>query len=316
MTDIALAPVADEERSSDWENLLDRLNRQSVDKHFEAYVDVPWDDPDFAVDPDDPRWELGPDHALGGTEWYRSQPQEVRARIGLHIIASNTKVGLEFENVLKRGLLEYAFRLPNGAPEFRYAYHEVIEEAQHSLMFHELVKRTGFDLPGMPGIMRFGTRRVVAMARRCPELFFVFVLGGEDPIDDVQREALRRGDAHPLLERIMRIHVTEEARHLSFARHFLKQQVPQLPWWRKAVLAVEAPIILGVMAQLMLQPSPQVVRTYGIPKDVIREAFTDNPEHHARVAHSLRKVRSLLEELGLVTRLTRPIWKRLGLLAK
>ena len=67
------------------------------------------------------------------------------------------------------------------------------------------------------------------LGRRFPELFFIFVLGGEDPIDHVQRETLRsERELHPLLERIMRIHVTEEARHLSFARHYLKREVPKL----------------------------------------------------------------------------------------
>ena len=39
--------------------LLDRLNDQSVrpGKHFDAYVDVPWDE--HPIDPTDPRWELG-----------------------------------------------------------------------------------------------------------------------------------------------------------------------------------------------------------------------------------------------------------------
>ena len=55
------------------------------------------------------------------------------------------------------------------------------------------------------------------------------MLGGEDPIDHVQRTTLRSGrELHPLLERIMRIHVTEEARHLSFARQYLRTNVPTL----------------------------------------------------------------------------------------
>src|SRR5213078_2166833 len=93
----------------------------------------------------------------------------------------------------------------------------------HSLMFQEFVNRSGLNPPGMPKLMQFGSRGVVKMGRRFPELFFLFVLGGEDPIDYVQRRELRSGqELHPLLERIMRIHVTEEARHLSFARHYLK----------------------------------------------------------------------------------------------
>ena len=219
--------VPEEERAAvaqreSYEQLLHRLSRQSVAKHFDAYADVPWDDPAYAIDPDDPAWELGPDDALGATAWYREQPAGVRSRIALHMYASFMKIGAQFENVLQRGLLEFALRLPNGAPEFRYAYHECIEEGQHSLMFQEFVNRSGFDVPGLGWWERLGSQRVVMHARYFPELFFVFVLGGEDPIDHVQRTVLRSGKSvHPLLKRIMQIHVTEEARHLCFARQYL-----------------------------------------------------------------------------------------------
>ncbi|HEV7679198.1 MAG TPA: diiron oxygenase [Candidatus Dormibacteraeota bacterium] len=302
----------DEEQTDTWERLLERLNRQSVLKHFDAYADVPWDDPAMAIDAADPRWELDSDHPLGGTDWYRTQPAETRARIGLHIVATQMKVGLQFESNLKRGLLEWAARLPNASTEFRYAYHEIIEEAQHSLMFQEFVNRTGFDVPGLSPFMRFQARQVVRFARVFPELFFVFVLGGEDPIDHVQRVALRRGDAHPLVERIIRIHVTEEARHLSFARHYLRRQVPRLGRLRRARLALQAPMILGQMASTMMRPSAQVVQLYGIPKHVIRAAYDDNPAARTQVHESLRKVRALLVELGLVTRAAQPLWKAFG----
>src|SRR5436305_5756961 len=234
--DVRTAPPAeelDESPAGDrWNKLLDRLNDLSITKHFDAYVDVPWDDPAFALDPTDPRWELDPEmDQLGATQWYLDLPQHDRARLGCELVASKMKIGLIFESVLKRGLLEYATTLPNRTPEFRYAYHEVIEEAQHSLMFQEFVNRSGFDPPGMPKLMQFGSRQVVKLGRRFPTLFFLFVLGGEDPIDYVQRQALRsEHEIHPLLERIMRIHVTEEARHLSFARHYLKRNVKELGW--------------------------------------------------------------------------------------
>jgi hypothetical protein len=41
-----------------WRSLLDRLNRQSVIRHFDAYADIDWDSPLFALNPEDPRWEL------------------------------------------------------------------------------------------------------------------------------------------------------------------------------------------------------------------------------------------------------------------
>jgi hypothetical protein len=312
--------VPDEERpradrSEKYADLVRRLSHQSVVKHFDAYADVPWDDPGHRIDADDPRWELGADNTLGATAWYLAQPAGTRSRIGLHTYATFMKIGVQFENVLQRGLLEFAWRLPNQSPEFRYAYHEVIEEGQHSLMFQEFVNRTGFDIPGLPWWQQLGARRVVGHARRFPALFFVFVLGGEDPIDHVQRSALRSGrELHPLLRRIMQIHVTEEARHLCFAREYLRRTVPALPAPARAALAIGAPLILGQMSKLMMQVSPQIVRAYSIPREVVAEAYTNNPEHRRQTLEALAKVRALCDELGLVTPRTRRVWRRVGLL--
>jgi hypothetical protein len=182
------------------------------------------------------------------------------------------------------------------------------------MMFQEFVNRSGIPASGLPWPMQFGSRRVVTMGRLFPELFFVFVLGGEDPIDFVQRSVLRsQRDLHPLLERIMRIHVTEEARHLSFARHYLRRNVPQLGWLRRQVLGVGAPFILGTMAAIMLRPSPEVIRTYDIPKPVIREAYSHNPASRQYVVDSLRKVRELCVELGIVTPLSKQLWRAFGI---
>jgi hypothetical protein len=301
-----------------FERLVARLSRQSVDKHYDAYADIPWDDPAYAIDPDDPRWELSDTDPLGATLWYRSQPPSVRSRIGLYRVASAMKIGLQFENILKRGLLEHAFVLDNRDPTFRYAYHEVIEEAQHGLMFQEFVNRAPFDLPGLPWFMRLGSDRIVKLGRHFPQLFFMFVLGGEDPIDHVQREALRAGRAggdelHPLLEIIMRHHVTEEARHLSFARSSLKREVPGLGWVRRQVLAVATPVILGTMAQLMMQAPGDLIATFAIPDEVVRQAYRDNADHARATVDSLRKVRRLSRELGIINPVSRQLWQRLGI---
>jgi len=311
--------VPEEDRAStarreSYPALVARLSRQSVVKHFDAYADIDWDAPDFAIHHDDPRWELGPEDVLGATAWYRSQPQPVRAALGLHMIATFMKIGAQFESVLKRGLLEFAWRLPNNSPEFRYAYHETIEEAQHSLMFQEFVNRTGFDVPGLGPLDRFGSRLVIRFARTFPELFFLFVLGGEDPIDHVQRTALSSGyPVHPLLKRIMQIHVTEEARHLCFARHYLKQNVPKLGAVKRFVLRTRTPIILGIMSQMMMRPSPQIVQRYAIPREVLDEAYRHNPVHKSRTLDALAKVRALCLELGMITRSSQRLWRLFGI---
>lgn len=317
MTAVPTQLVDEEDQRSTpggWDALLSRLSNLSVTRHFDAYADIDWDSEEMRIDREDPRWILRDDDPLGRTEWYRSLPPVTQSGLGLDMIASKMKLGLQFESILKQGLLRFAADLPNGSPEFRYCYHELIEEAQHSLMFQEFVNRSGFDARGLSRMDRAGAGFVVRLARRFPELFFVFVLGGEDPIDHVQRRELRNGgEIHPLLERIMRIHVTEEARHLSFARHYLKKRVPSLGRVRRAELAVGAPLILAAMAQLMLRPSRQIVATYRIPKEVLDEAYTSNSEHRAATVESLQKVRRLCEEVGLLTPAYRQLWRALGL---
>ncbi|HLF41006.1 MAG TPA: diiron oxygenase, partial [Acidimicrobiia bacterium] len=261
--------------------------------------------------------ELPPFDPLARTEWYRSQPPEVRARIGLYRYGACMKIGWHFENLLQRGLLGYASRLPNGALEFRYAHHELIEESQHTLMFQEFVNRSGLPVRGMPGgLFRLVEAGGVRMSRLFPPLFFVGVLAGEDPVDHLQRLQLQ-GDRelHPLVERIMRIHITEEARHLSFARHLLTRDAARLSRGRRAVLSLAAPVVLGVLTKVMIRPPGDLVRHFGIPKTVARQAFRTRDGRRLE-QDAVAKSRRLLCDLGLVNRPARLVWRAMGIWAR
>jgi hypothetical protein len=291
-----------------------RLSRLSVEKHHDAYADIAWSAPEHAIDPRDPRWELGEDDPIGASGWYRALPPARRARLGLHVVASAMRTGVEFERVLKLGLLELAAVLPEDSPDQRYVYHEVVEEAQHALMFTEFLRRARAaapDLvtPGLPALLGPVRDRIPPLARRFPELFFVFVLGGEDPIDHVQRRILSTDrEVHPLLRRVMQVHVIEEARHLAFARSFLADRVPRLSPSGRRALAVAAPVILAIMARLMLRPPRHLVREYGIP----RALRGDHPLQRARLLEAVRRVHDVLDDLHLAPR---PLWRALGVTA-
>ncbi len=306
---------AEVEREETYRRFLARISHQSVVKHFDAYADIPWDEPAFAIDHDDPRLILSEDDPLGGTTWYRSQPQGIQSRIGLHMIANFARIGYAFEGVLKRGLLEFAAALPDDAPEFRYAYHEVIEEAQHGLFFHEFVQRTRLSVRP-PRILGVGERFVIRMGRTFPELFFMFVLAGEDPIDHVQRRMLQSGrPMHPLIERITRIHITEEARHMSFARHYLRRTVPRLGAVKRFVMRVRTPIVFKIASLLMMRPSSHMVRTYAIPEAAMRAAYGPGSPAQQRTLDALRKPRELCWELGVLNEPWSRVWKALGIYA-
>ena len=302
-------------QTDDFTTMVGRLNKLSVERHFDAYADIDWDAPEFALDPTDERFELPAIDPLRHTDWYTGLSPTDRATIGCYRWAACMKTGWHFENLLQRGLLRHAFELGNGVPEFRYLHHEIIEESQHTLMFQEFVNRSGLPVKGMPWVLRrLAEWFVVPLSRVFPTLFFLFVLGGEDPVDHLQRRVLADPDTklHPLVERIMRIHTTEEARHLSFARHYMHRTVPQLGFFRRLHLAIISPVVLGVMARLMLWPSYDLVRHFGVPGDVVR-ASNRTPQGRQLLKDSVSKTRKLFIELGLITPFSKLLWKAAGL---
>jgi hypothetical protein len=296
-----------------YSDILARLNRASVSKRFEAYVDVPWDDAAARVDPSDPRWQENVSDILGGNAWYQSQPEAVRARIALGFVAYQMKRGVEFENILSRGLLGFALKQPNGSAAYRYAYHEVIEEGQHSLMFQEFVNRSGCDVHALAGLYKVLSETVPRLGRVFPALFFVYVLAGEVPIDQTQRALLRRGDRlHPLLRRIVQIHVTEEARHVCFAHKYLASHVAGLSWFQRLQIQHFAPFVVSQTARLMLRPPRAFTRQLGIPDRVMREVYA-SASYLQYMRNAVQPLYETLSELGLTPAFTAHLWRWVGI---
>lgn len=296
-----------------YNNIVKRLSKQSVEKHFEAYVDIDWDSTENTVDPEDARWELFFVDPLRRSDWYNGLTQKEQRKAGITRIATVMRIGWEFENLLQRGLLQAAFRLPNGAPEFRYIHHEVIEESHHSMMFQEFVNRTGLKVKGMPVYLKFLAETVVLPTQKLfPALFFFFVLGGEDPIDHMQRTELKNGNPPELVKQIMKIHVTEEARHISFARQTLKVSVPQLSKLRRGILSVLVPGQMAIMVRLMVYPSSNFRKLNSVPiKEYLKSVRSLDSRQLVKDAAS--KPRKLATDLGLMNPIAKLVWKATGL---
>lgn len=291
---------------------IDRLVDLSANGH-DAYDDVDWELP---LDPEDPRLRLPDFDPLARTLWYQQLPPPRQSEVGLVRAATQLRVGWEFENLLQQGLLARAYRMRNANASFRYLHTEVMEESQHTLMFFEFVRRHASHARGMPQQLRIlGDVVVHVAARRLPALFYFMVLGGEIPIDHVQRLALKTHDPHPLLHRIIEIHVEEEARHVSFANTELRRIVPRLGRADREALAVAVPGVLRVMAPLMVQPTPWLVRHYNIPRRDLRQAL-EHPESQQLVRDSVARIRKTCEHLDLLTPAGEKVWAAVGLVAR
>ena len=304
------------DRSEPYPRLLARLSEMSVRKCHDPYLDVGWDAPENRIEPDDPRLCIDPEHALTRSDWYRALPEAERSRFGRAWLAQTAKYAINFEAVLGRGLLELAPHVPNGSPEYRYAMHEVVEEARHSQMFQELINRLGEDPRPVIGFDAFMDDRIAHLGRTFPELLFFAVLGGEIFIDHQNRELLRRSrqSVHPLVRRVMQIHVTEEARHVCFAERYLQAHLPRCTRWQRVKLAWAIPLIIGESKRIMLEPDARLIARFGIPRSALRGAFGPGSEHRATVAAVVEPVRALCEQHGLFRRQHAAWWRALGLL--
>ena len=299
-----------------YDEALRTLSEGSVRRHFDAFADIDWDDPAYAIDPDDDCWVLPPEHPIGGHEWYQGLPVERQREIGLWSMAQMMKVGLGFENLLIRGLMQYVFDLPNGSPEYRYVTHEATEETHHTQMFQEFTNRSGVDAPGMRAWTKTLPLQMLvpSLSRIFPELFFTLVLGGEEPIDHAQKMILRSGwEMHPLVQRIVSIHVAEEARHISFAHRYLTERAGGMGPVRKGLLGVLTPVAYRLMCDMILAPSRSSCRELGIPRKVVKEIHWDSPQGRELLSETFADLRMLAEEMGVRNRVTRPLWKVLGI---
>ncbi|MGA8255259.1 MAG: diiron oxygenase [Nocardioides sp.] len=293
-----------------YEERLRTLSEASVDLHFDAFKDIDWDHPDYAIDPTDERWILPEADVLGRHPWYRGLPKDEQIRIGLYRQANVTKVGLQFEQILIAGLMNYVFALPNGSPEFRYSTHEATEECHHTQMFQEFVNRSGQDVGGGSALFRGVSPILPLAARLVPFGFFFGVLAGEEPIDHVQKTVLRAGnDMHPLLQRIMQIHVAEEARHIGFAHQYLQHNAPKLKRHERAVLSVAVPLIMRWLCDEILVPTKKAQRDMGIPKSVVKDLYWDRPESRKMLRDLFGDVRMLAEETGMMNPVSRRVWR-------
>jgi hypothetical protein len=304
-----------EAEGHDYGQVLDDLSNASVHRNFDPYLDIDWDSPAMAITDNDPRWVLSKVvDPIGRHPWYQKQPLEKQIRIGMWRQANVAKVGLQFESILIRGLMQYSFALPNSAKEFRYTTHEAKEECNHTLMFQEFVNRCGVDVPGAKFGYRLISPLVPLASTVFPTLFYFGVLGGEEPIDHIQKDFLRnRDEMHPTMMAVMQLHVAEEARHISFAHHLLRETIPRKSRIQRFLLSLMLPIVMRVLCGAITVPPRSFEREFDIPREVMKDIFWRSESSKQFLRNVFGDVRMLGEQCGLMNPVSRVLWRLLGI---
>ena len=310
-----------------YETRVHRLSEASVRKINVPYsgtnkvMGIDWESDEYAVDQQDPRWEIPDGFDIGAHDWYKGLSHEDKVRVGLYRYTQIVRVGSEFENALNIGVNYANMTDPSNSEVARYAMHEAEEEHRHVLMFRQFVAQTGIEPEGSPEWFRSSAWLIAPVARKARAAFWWLVLSGEEPIDKLQRELIQMnkmepGSAHPLMDRVMRVHVEEEARHMNFADASLEVMVGKLKAVRnedgsldrspralmtttknvvqKEALAVAAPIASLIAAKVIVKPSRKSLKDMGIPRSVADEVWANKT-----MAPLLEDARDRADRLGL-----------------
>jgi hypothetical protein len=285
------------------EEFSERLLKGSVKKSYEPVVDIDWDAP---LDPD--KFYLPPRLvSLYGTPMWDEMTREQQIELSRQEIVNTLSAGIWFENMLNQSLLRTILHEDPTSKTVHYKLTELGDETRHMVMFGKAIERMGAK-PVQP-------RRPVRMIINALPLVFqrgsalwVAALIGEEIFDSLQRQMMDDPQLQPMIQRLMRIHVTEEARHIQFARDGARKRVQTMPRFNRWVMANVNGFGGYFFRYLFNNPVPYA--RVGLDAPRARKMARSSPHRHEVNKAGFAPLAAFLAEVGLLGPIARFAWKR------
>jgi hypothetical protein len=286
---------------------VDRLLKSAARQSYDPDVDLDWDAPEV-----DGLWAMQPERmSLYGTKLWDTLSEEQQKELSKHEVASIASVGLWFEIVLMQLLLKEVYRSDPTDPRTHFLLTEIADECRHSTMFGRAI--------GAHGVPAYGPRpQIRQLAKAFPVIgrgagAYASILIGEEPVDRWQREQMNDERIQPLIRMVSRIHVLEEARHVTFAREELEKAVRGMGrterLYQQTVTAQAAYVMMRSLVH------PDVYKAVGIDPAEGRRTALANENYRATIAWMGEKVMPYLQEQGMVGGgYNRKVWRESFLL--
>lgn len=288
--------------TTDTERIADRLLRSTATRAYDPDVDIDWSAPLAPAK----GYVLPHRCSLYGTRLYDQLSPEEQIELGKHEAVSVASTGIFLEAVLMRLLTRVAYTGDPMSRHVQYALAELGEETRHTIMFAKMIDRLGTPcyLPS-PTIRRLGS--ILSAIAYGPSLWGA-VLIGEEVIDRLQREIVGDESIQPLIRMITRIHITEEARHVGFARAELTASVARMPRYELPYHRLALARTAFILSRIMI--NPRVYLAVGLDPKVARRAALANPYFKETLRYGGEKLVAFLDEAGLIGRPGSYLWRR------
>lgn len=239
--------------------------------------------------------------SLAGVPEFEALPLKRRQRLSHLEYAHLLEAGLWLESQFMARLARLAQRCDDVVSRARFL-HELREEAGHSLMFLELLHRSGL---GFREGRSLRARLADGLGRLVPSraaLFWALAVAGEE-IPDRLNHGLRRGVQEVTLSavvyRMACIHMRDEAMHSAYAREQCRLATARCPRWERALLAPWLSATIDLYARYVYFPSARTYERAGLtPARLWRGRALANPGRRAQAARMLHPTLTFLRHSG------------------
>ena len=139
-------------------------------------------------------------------------------------------------------------------------------------------------------------------------MLWMAALIGEEIFDSLQRQMMDDSELQPIIQRLMRIHVTEEARHIQFARDGARKRAAEMPRLNRWFMAnVNG---LGGFFFNYLFSNPVPYARVGLDAKRARKIARTSPHRREIQIAGFAPLAAFLTEQGLLGPIARRGWKR------
>jgi len=281
--------------------VAERLLKSSARHSYDPEVDIDWDAP---VDPT--LWGMQPERmSLYGTPLWDRLSEEQRLELSKHEVASIASVGLWFEILLMQMMLRDMYDDDPTSAHMHYALTEVADECRHSTMFGKSIAHFGIPAYGPnPKIHRLG--RLFNQVVRGPSAY-ASILVAEEVLDTWQRDLMKDERVQPITRMVARIHVLEEARHMTFAREEVKDQMEGLSRTQRVVQQTLTAQVCFMVARALV--NPEIYRSVGIDPREGRRTALGKPHYRRTMQWMGEKPLAFLHENDLLPKSQERVWR-------
>lgn len=203
--------------------------------------------------------------SLHGDPRFMALPEADRIRLSHYEFLNFIEAGLWLEGMFMERIARSMNQAGQNRATLKYRLNELREEAGHSLMFLELMERSGLSIPHR----HYSRLRLAHLFGRYAPLesltFWMTTVIGEDIPDRLNRYVRQNSQrVCPTILEMCNAHIIDEARHITYAREMVEARLGWLLSWQRPLFRPLLRKLLRQFVDVFYYPDARLYELAGL----------------------------------------------------